>query len=84
MNSIGEECTELKREYDACFNAWFSDKFLKGKYKNDPCAGIFQKYQACVKQAIRDKGINLDEIEKPVLGTSNEQQTPANTTGTSV
>ena len=49
MDSIGEECTELKREYDACFNQWFSEKFLKGDYKSDPCAGIFQKYQACVK-----------------------------------
>ena len=49
MDSIGEECTELKRAYDTCFNTWFSEKFLKGEYKSDPCANIFQTYQACVK-----------------------------------
>jgi TRIAP1/MDM35 family protein len=31
MNSIGENCNELKTKYDACFNQWFSEKFLKGK-----------------------------------------------------
>ena len=59
MNSIGEECTELKRKYDDCFNAWFSDKFLKGDYKNDPCANIFQTYQACVKVHVRQKGLGI-------------------------
>lgn len=30
MNSIGEDCNELKTKYDSCFNQWFSEKFLRG------------------------------------------------------
>ena len=48
MNSISEECTVLKQKYDACFNSWFKDRFLKG-YKGDSCAGVFKAYQQCVK-----------------------------------
>ncbi|XP_077996111.1 TP53-regulated inhibitor of apoptosis 1-like [Glandiceps talaboti] len=77
MNSVGEECNELKREYDACFNTWFSEKFLKGDH-NDPCQGVFKKYQECVKNAMKSKAINLEEVEKKILGTSNEQKAPEN------
>ena len=36
MNSIGEECNELKQSYDACFNVWFAEKFLRqGGVKKD-------------------------------------------------
>lgn len=49
MNSLGENCTELKRQYDACFNAWFSEKFLKGDTSESMCAPIFKVYQECVK-----------------------------------
>lgn len=48
MNSLSEECTPLKQEYDACFNSWFSDKYLKG-VTTDHCGPLFQKYQECVK-----------------------------------
>lgn len=49
MNSIGEECTELKKKYDDCFNSWFSERFLKGDHDDSVCAGIFKVYQECVK-----------------------------------
>lgn len=49
MNSIGEECTELKKKYDDCFNSWFSERFLKGDHDDSICAGIFKVYQDCVK-----------------------------------
>ena len=49
MNSIGEECNNLKKTYDACFNAWFKDEFLKGNTRNDKCAPLFKDYQKCVK-----------------------------------
>jgi TRIAP1/MDM35 family protein len=48
MNSIHKDCQELKEKYDACFNEWFKEKFLKGA-KEDVCAPIFKDYQACVK-----------------------------------
>ncbi|KAG2471169.1 DPOE1 polymerase, partial [Polypterus senegalus] len=49
MNSVGEGCTELKREYDHCFNRWFAEKFLKGDRSGDPCSEMFKKYQQCVQ-----------------------------------
>lgn len=48
MNSISPECQELKEKYDACFNKWFSEKYLKGNTK-DECSGLFEVYQECVK-----------------------------------
>lgn len=58
MNSVGEECTNLKREYDKCFDDWFTNKFLKGD-NQDPCGNLFQQYQKCVLKAIKSKKIDL-------------------------
>lgn len=49
MNSIGDDCNELKKQYDACFNNWFSERFLKGETDDSVCAPIFKVYQECVK-----------------------------------
>lgn len=49
MNSIGETCNDLKKEYDACFLTWFSEKFLKGETNDAMCAPYFKVYQQCVK-----------------------------------
>lgn len=49
MNSIGENCTDLKKQYDDCFNSWFSEKFLRGSMDDAVCSGIFSVYQQCVK-----------------------------------
>lgn len=57
MNSVGEECQELKKAYDECFNDWFSNKFLKGE-RSEPCPNLFKSYQECVKvfhQFMRNK-----------------------------
>ena len=48
MNSIGEECQQLKVAYDECFNRWIRDSFLQGKNDNS-CDKLFETYQACVK-----------------------------------
>ena len=48
MNSIGPECNDLKKEYDACFNVWYSESFLKGEYKSDPCGELLKNYRSCV------------------------------------
>ena len=47
MDSIGNECVSLKKEYDECFNNWYAEKFLKGHYE-DSCAELLEKYSACV------------------------------------
>ncbi|XP_030357212.1 TP53-regulated inhibitor of apoptosis 1 isoform X1 [Strigops habroptila] len=70
MNSVGEACTELKREYDQCFNRWFADKFLKGDSAGDPCGQLFKRYQLCVQvmpaappKAIKEKDIPIEGLE---------------------
>lgn len=52
MNSVSEACSQLKQTYDACFNTWFTEKFLKGDNSIDACAPYFQVYQECVKVII--------------------------------
>ncbi|KAJ8731488.1 hypothetical protein PYW07_004652 [Mythimna separata] len=76
MNSIGEECTELKKKYDDCFNSWFSERFLKGDHDDSMCAGIFKVYQDCVKNAMKEQNIDFKEIDKDVLGTDGEHKAP--------
>ena len=73
MNSISKDCQELKEKYDACFNDWFRDRFLKG-LSGDPCSELFTSYQACVKKAIKDQGIVLAEVERNVLNTPDEKK----------
>ncbi|XP_061458379.1 TP53-regulated inhibitor of apoptosis 1 [Rhineura floridana] len=67
MNSVGEACTEMKREYDQCFNRWFAEKFLKGEGGDgsggDPCAQLFKRYQLCVQKAIKEKDIPIEGLE---------------------
>lgn len=75
MNSMDDECTPLKREYDSCFNSWFRENFLKGD-TNDVCGEVFTKYQKCVKSALKKEGIDLAEVEQSMLGTPNEKQSP--------
>jgi len=76
MQSIGPECNELKKTYEACFNQWFSEKFLKGE-KEDTCAPIFKVYQDCVKKALKEKGMHLPEMDESVLDTDKEKQIPS-------
>ena len=70
MNSLDHKCNNLKQKYDSCFNLWFSDKFLKGE------SNLFVLYRDCVREAIKKQNINLSEIDKRVLGTSEEEQPP--------
>lgn len=53
MNSVGQDCSDLKHTYDACFNKWFAEKFLKGLAEEDnDCNTIFTAYQSCVKVSL--------------------------------
>ena len=77
MNSVGANCTELKQEYDACFNVWFSTRFLKGNYSEEMCAPLLKVYTQCVKEAIKEQKIDMKEIEKNVLNTEEELKKPS-------
>ena len=57
MNSISEECTDLKKNYDACFNSWYTEKFLRGETKSEPCKELFESYRACV--LVRDNNTTI-------------------------
>lgn len=78
MESIGQECKELKKQYDDCFNAWFSERYLKGDYHSNMCHRLFETYQGCVKEAIKRQKIDLWQIEKDSLphGAQEDQQPP--------
>ena len=74
MNSVGEDCIELKWAYEDCFNKWFAEKFLKGKTQQDEaCLKIFQKYQTCLRKSLKDQNICIEELEKNILGTPEEK-----------
>jgi TRIAP1/MDM35 family protein len=59
MNSIGENCNELKKQYDNCFLMWFSERFLKGDTHDEMCAPYFKVYQQCVKVCIDFSNLKL-------------------------
>ena len=44
-----EPCRQLKEEYDACFNQWFSQKFLKGDHNDEMCSQLLKVYKDCVE-----------------------------------
>lgn len=73
MNSIGKDCNELKAKYDECFQVWFSEKFLKGDNNDDMCKPIFNVYRDCVRKAMKENNIDLNEVDREVLGTVNEK-----------
>lgn len=76
MNSIGDACKKLKDEYDACFNTWFSEHFLRGNTNDSMCEPLFRVYQHCVKRAMKEQNIEIQEVEKDVLGTKEERKVP--------
>lgn len=67
--SLSEECTPLKREYDSCFNAWFEGYLEpavatspeeRSKYSQEKaaeyernCGKIWTQYRECVQVTIR-------------------------------
>jgi len=62
MESIDPACKPLKGLYDACFNKWFATKFLHGDNDDSECRELFNKYQACVTEAIKKQGINIEQF----------------------
>lgn len=64
--SFAPECTDLKKEYDDCFNEWYSEKFLKGKSRTNECAKQWTQYTTCVRAALVKQNIQpaLDEARK--------------------
>ncbi|CAL1708364.1 unnamed protein product [Somion occarium] len=73
-NSLTDECTPFKREYDSCFNAWFEGYLepavaaspeQRSKYSQEKaaeyerdCGKIWTQYRECVQKAVKDKGLD--------------------------
>ncbi|XP_043255508.1 TP53-regulated inhibitor of apoptosis 1-like [Colletes gigas] len=75
MDSIAEACNQLKKEYDGCFKFWFAEKFLKGELDDSMCSNYFKSYNQCLKQAMKDQNINLDEVDVSHLTADKEKAT---------
>ncbi|KAF9126908.1 Mitochondrial distribution and morphology protein 35 [Mortierella sp. 14UC] len=56
-SSIGEKCTQIKQEYDGCFNSWYSEKFLKGD-ASPQCDDLFFKYKECLLKTLEEKKLD--------------------------
>ncbi|XP_022188016.1 TP53-regulated inhibitor of apoptosis 1-like [Nilaparvata lugens] len=76
MNSVGLQCTDLKQQYDACFQTWFTERFLKGDMNDEICAPLFRVYQQCLKKTMKEKQIEFKEVDKDHLGTDKEYKSP--------
>lgn len=53
----GPECTKLKKEYDECFNDWYTNGFLNAKSNTNECEDLFIDYKECVMKALKQKEI---------------------------
>lgn len=48
-----ESCNQLKKQYDDCFNHWFSEKFLKGDNDDSACSSLLKTYTDCVQASLK-------------------------------
>ncbi|XP_040492507.1 TP53-regulated inhibitor of apoptosis 1-like [Ursus americanus] len=63
LNSVGEACTNMKHEFNQCFNRWFAEKFLKEDSSRDPCTDFFKCYQQCIQKAIKEEEFPIEGLE---------------------
>lgn len=52
LESFHPKCTDLKQQYDQCFNTWFTEHYMNGHYNNNQCLNILQTYTDCVKVCV--------------------------------
>ncbi|KAG7020668.1 hypothetical protein SDJN02_17354, partial [Cucurbita argyrosperma subsp. argyrosperma] len=51
--SATSPCADLRAVYHNCFNRWYSEKFVKGQFDEEPCVSEWQKYRACLSVCLR-------------------------------
>lgn len=75
MESIDPACTEIKTQYEECFNRWYATGYLKGD-RDDPCIALFRQYRQCVDGALRARNIDqmLSEQQVNSANLSNSQE----------
>ncbi|XP_014213112.1 TP53-regulated inhibitor of apoptosis 1-like isoform X2 [Copidosoma floridanum] len=72
-----EQCKELKKTYDDCFNSWFAERFLKGDTNDSTCASLLKVYTECIEKAMKDQQIELHDVQANHLGTEKEKVPPS-------
>ncbi|ODQ78953.1 hypothetical protein BABINDRAFT_146122 [Babjeviella inositovora NRRL Y-12698] len=55
--SFAPECDEKKATYDACFNSWYTEKFLAGKSITNECEELWHEYKECIDIALVKRGM---------------------------
>ncbi|GKV03656.1 hypothetical protein SLEP1_g15924 [Rubroshorea leprosula] len=48
-------CADLRSAYHNCFNRWYSEKFVKGRWDKEECVSEWEKYRACLSEHLDDK-----------------------------
>ncbi|KAF6204333.1 hypothetical protein GE061_002674 [Apolygus lucorum] len=64
-----EACGQLKEDYDACFNVWFSQKFLKGDNNDSMCAQLLKVYKQCVEGPVEPPDKARGTVTLPELNS---------------
>lgn len=56
--SSTSRCANLRAAYHNCFNRWYSEKFVKGKWDKEECVSEWEKYKACLSEHLEDKQLS--------------------------
>lgn len=52
-----DQCSDLKVNYDRCFNNWYRHEFLRKEPTPNPCDEYFEDYRACVLERLSAAGL---------------------------
>ena len=73
MDSLDPRCTDLKHLYEACFQTWYSEKYLPASKLSDAdrstwerlakeyeeeCGGGWRGYRECLEGALKERKID--------------------------
>ncbi|KAA0064723.1 hypothetical protein IC582_005963 [Cucumis melo] len=68
--SATSPCADLRAAYHNCFNRWYSEKFVKGNWDEEPCVSEWQKYRACLYEHLDDKKLKRFLEEETLVHSS--------------
>ncbi|XP_023536688.1 uncharacterized protein At4g33100-like isoform X2 [Cucurbita pepo subsp. pepo] len=73
--SATSPCADLRAVYHNCFNRWYSEKFVKGQFDEEPCVSEWQKYRACLSEHLEDKKLKRFLEEETIVHSSMKAET---------
>eukprot|EP00249_Psilotum_nudum_P008506 c21326_g1_i1 orf=320-568(+) len=51
-------CSALKTAYNECFNRWYTEKFLKGKWEEEDCVLEWEAYHTCILKRMEERKLS--------------------------